>query len=95
MRLRQVVFAARDLDAVARRWAALLDRPLQEGPTGGIRIALDRGVIRFAAGAAGADGVTVIDIAVADRARVLAAAAARNLVDGDDVVLCGTRIRLM
>ena len=82
-------------DAVARRWAALLDRPLQGAPALGAQIALDRGVIRFTAGAAGADGVTVIDVAVADRARVRAAAAARGLADGDDVVICGTRIRLV
>jgi hypothetical protein len=82
-------------DVVAERWSKLLDHPVGEAANGTLEIALQRGALRFAAGAPGADGVTAIDIAVADRARVLASATARGLVRGDDVVICGTRIRLV
>ena len=82
-------------DAVAGRWAALLGRAAEEGPAGTRQITLEQGVLRFAGGAAGADGVTAIDIAVTDRTRARAAATARGLVKDDDVVICGTRIQLV
>lgn len=82
-------------DAVASRWAALLGRPVHDGPAGAVHIALDRGVLRFTSGARGADGVTAVDLRVADRAGALAAAGARGLADGADVVICGTRFRLL
>ena len=82
-------------DAVAERWAALLDRTLAEGPSDTLQIALDRGVLRFALGAPGTDGVIAIDVAVTDRSRARSAAAARGLLRGDDVVICGTQIRLV
>jgi hypothetical protein len=80
-------------DAVAARWAALLGRAVQEGPNGTRQIALEQGVLRFAAGAPGADGVTAVDVAVTDRAHALAAATARGCARGDAVTICGTRIR--
>ena len=72
-------------DAVGSRWAALLGRPIQDGPGSTRRIALDAGELRFAAGAPGADGVTVVDVAGADGARSRPA----------DTVICGTRIRFV
>jgi hypothetical protein len=84
-----------DRDAVAQRWAALLDRALTEGPAGTLQIGLDRGVLRFAAGAPGTDGVTAIDVAATDRDRARSTAAARGLLHGDDIVICGTQIRLV
>jgi Glyoxalase-like domain len=71
-------------DAVASRWAALLGRPLQDGPDGSRRIALDQGELRFVTGPPGADGVTVVDVA---------ATGARSCRDA--VVICGTRIRFV
>jgi hypothetical protein len=70
-------------DAVAARWAALLDQPLQDGPGGTRRIALEHTELRFAAGPAGADGLTVVDVAAADRSRC------------HDTVICGTRLRFV
>jgi len=72
-------------DAVAQRWAALLDRTVEAAPDGTARIALDRGTLRFAAGAPGADGVTTLDVAPGPRTRPR----------GTDMVICGTRIRLV
>jgi hypothetical protein len=82
-------------DRVARRWAALLDCPLRAGPQGGAQIELEQGVIRFAPGAAGADGVTAVDIAAADAARARASAGARGCVRDGEIVICGTHIRLV
>jgi len=82
-------------DAVAHRWSALLGRALADGPDGTRQITLDQGVLRFAAGAAGADGVTAIDISVGDRNAARSAAAARGLLHDDAVLICGTRIRLV
>ena len=82
-------------DAVAERWSRLLDRPLRAGANGVVEIALERGVLRFVAGNPGADGVTAVDVSVADRSRALAAAHARMLMRGDELVICGTRIRLV
>jgi hypothetical protein len=80
---------------VARRWGALLHRAAQDGPGDTWTIGLDQGELRFAPGPAGADGVTAIDVAVADRAAVLRAASARGVRDGEDVVICGARLRLV
>jgi hypothetical protein len=82
-------------DAVAERWAALLGRDLRGGADGPLRIALDRGVLRFMAGAHRGDGVTAIDVAVVDRERVIAAAAARGCIRNGEVVIGGTTIRLI
>jgi hypothetical protein len=82
-------------DAVADRWAALLDHPAHATSNGAREIALERGTLRFTAGPPGGDGVTAIDIAAADRSRILAAARTRGLLQGDDIVICGTRIRLV
>jgi hypothetical protein len=82
-------------DAVAQRWAALLGRAVQDGPGDTVHIALDRGVIRFARGPVGVDGVTAVDVAVADPDRALAAATAHGVSTGDAVVICGTRVNLV
>ena len=64
---------------------------------GDLVIALDQGAIRFAEATDGrGDGVGGLDVAVKDRARLLTAARERNLLAGDDqVVIAGTRIRLL
>jgi hypothetical protein len=69
-------------DTVARRWAALLDRPVQSGANDTRQIALDQGSLRFASGPRGADGVTVVDVAAPARA-------------GTEVTICGTRLRFV
>ncbi len=82
-------------DAVAQRWAALLGRDVRGAAEGTPQIALERGVLRFAAGANGGDGVTAIDLAVSDREHVTAAAAARGCLHNGEVVIGGTAIRLV
>jgi hypothetical protein len=84
-----------DREAVARRWATLLDRTAHPGPHDVLQIALDQGTLRFVRGPAGADGVTVVDIAVADRQAAVETAKAHGVLSGDDLMICGTRIRLV
>jgi hypothetical protein len=61
------------------------------------RIGLEEGEIRFApAGDARVEGVCGIDLVVADRARVLAAARDRGCGGGEDAVcIGGARFRLV
>jgi Glyoxalase-like domain len=80
-------------DVVAARWAALLGRVVQTDTDGGVQIALDRGVLRFIHATGGTDGVTAVEIAVADRVRTLATASARGCMRGHEIVICGTSIR--
>jgi hypothetical protein len=90
--LRGVELAARDPGALARRWGEVLERRPVAGGGGAYAVPLDRGTIRFVSG--GDDGVVAVDVAVADPGRVLAAARARGCIAADDVLLCGTRVRL-
>ena len=80
-------------EAVAARWAALLGRRVQNGQEGVLQIPLDRGTLRFVEGIDGADGVTVLDVAVADRHPIMEAAAARGCLRDGEIVICGVRIR--
>jgi hypothetical protein len=92
-----VELQADDPAALARRWSAVLDRPVARTSAGITRIVLDQGAIRFVHAIDGrGDGVSGIDVAVNDRERLLAAARGRRLPVADDhVVICGTRIRLV
>jgi len=85
-----------DPDAVSQKWATVLDRP-REKADGGWRIAVDGGEIRFTAPADGrGEGLGTFDVAVRDPEAVRARAKARGCTDADgDVVLCGTRVRLV
>ena len=74
-----------DPAALAARWASILRRPVTEAG-----IALDQGRLRFVAAADGrGEGLAGIDLLVADRAGVLAAAAARGLAVGGDLLWVG------
>lgn len=81
-----------DPDAAAALWAKLLGRPV--GPSRTIR--LSNATLRFVPATDGrGKGVGGIDVAVTDRDAALAEARRRGLpVDGDTVVVCGTRVRL-
>src|SRR6185437_6313632 len=85
-----------DPDAVSQKWATVLDRP-REKADGGWRIAVDGGEIRFTAPADGrGEGLGTFDVAVRDPEAVRARAKARGCTDADgNVVLCGTRVRLV
>ena len=82
--------------ALAQRWSQVLNRPVAQTGAGVIRIVLDQGAIRFVPATDGrGEGVGGIDVAVADRERLLTAARERGVVVRDNVfVICGTRIRL-
>jgi hypothetical protein len=84
-----------ETEAVARRWADLLGRSVRNGTSDVRVIELDTGELRFVPGPAGADGVTVLDVAATDASAARNAARARGLLTGDDVVICGTRLRLV
>lgn len=85
-----------DPEALARRWSAILERPVQRGAQGDAEIALDLGRLRFIRESDGrGEGLAGLVIAVADRARLAAAAQRRShKLDGDNLTLCGIRFRL-
>lgn len=82
-------------EALARRWAELLMRPLETAGAR-LRIALDNAELRFVAARDGrGEGLGGVDLAAADGDAVLAAARAHGLaVDGGTLTLAGTRFRL-
>lgn len=91
--------ACRDPEATARRWAALLERPVAPSGDGSFRMALDLGgALRFRAGAGDrGEGLAAVRVRAADPAAVLGRAAARGLPgssDGAGFVCCGTRIEV-
>jgi hypothetical protein len=92
-----VELQADDPLALAQRWSDVLDRPFARVDGGSITIDLDQGSIRFVKANDGrGDGVGGFDVAVKDRQRLLAAARHRSRrIDGDQVMICGTRIRLL
>jgi hypothetical protein len=83
--------------ALARRWGAVLERAVTQGPAGAPEIALDLGRLRFVAATDGrGEGLGGLDIAVADPARILAEARRRSCpVAGDRVTVCGMRLLLV
>jgi hypothetical protein len=85
-----------DPAAMSRRWGEVLGLPAE--PAGEAwRIALDGGELRFVEAQDGrGEGLGGFDVAVRDAAAVRAAAQARGrLCEGGDVILCGTRVRLV
>ncbi len=84
-----------DQQKVAARWSEIAEIPLtDEG--GDPVLPLDNASLRFVPCTDGRpEGLGGIDVACADKAAILAAAEARDVVTGDDqVTLCGTRINL-
>jgi catechol 2,3-dioxygenase-like lactoylglutathione lyase family enzyme len=85
-----------DPAGMAARWAAVLGRPAAE--TGaGWRIALDGGELRFVPVRDGrGEGLGAFDVSVRDPDAVRAQARTLGCLDGQgEVVLCGTRVRLV
>jgi catechol 2,3-dioxygenase-like lactoylglutathione lyase family enzyme len=87
---------AADPAAVARRWAEVLARPCSEVRPGRFEIPLDRGVLGFVADEDGrGEGVCAFGVRVRDRQALETSARARGIeVRGDEVRVCGTRIKL-
>ena len=94
--LTAVEIQAENPDAVARRWAEVLDIPLHDAG-GTPTIKLDNATIRFVADVDGRGlGIGAIDILPADRDAIVKAAEQRGLRQSDGgIVLCGVRINLV
>ena len=83
-----VTLSAPDPDALAKRWAALLDQPLDDGA--GRRITLAHGAIRFVDGAGAADtAIKGIDLKVVGVDQTIARAISEGLDANSDGILIG------
>ncbi len=87
---------AADPPKLAARWGEILELPVMN-PSGVPSLALGNAMLRFVGDADGrGEGLAGIDFETTDRARVLAAARERGLlVAGDELTLCGMRLRLV
>ena len=84
-----------DPNALGERWAAILDRPLEEAD-GVPTIQLDNATLRFVPAEDGrGEGLGGIDVAVEDVNTALAAATGRGLARNAQVLLGGVRINLV
>jgi len=82
---------------LAARWSEIVDLPVKKDANGQSTLHLDNAGIRFVDDTDGrGEGLSGIDIVVADRPRLLAAAKHRGRRVSDDVVsICGMRFRLV
>ena len=94
-RLLAAEFECPDARGFAARWGELIDRPVQDLGEGRFRIALDAGALVFLPTDAPQAVLAGIELQVADRAAVLAAAQTRARAPDDGTVeACGVRFRL-
>jgi len=86
-----------DPTALATRWGATLERPVNRNAAGEPQIALDLGVLRFVGDRDGrGEGLGGLDLVAANRPRIVDIAERRGYhVAGDTVTVCGTRFRLI
>lgn len=82
---------------LSERWAQIMELPVQANSQGQPSLQLDNATLRFVADGDGrGEGLGGVDLTVANRSRLLAAAEQRGLrIDGDCVQLCGVRFRLV
>jgi hypothetical protein len=87
---------ADDPPALARRWGAILDCPV-DNVDGTPTITLDEGSIRFVPVTDGrGEGLAGLDLKVVDRDRLLSAARTRDCYRSDSqVLICGMRLTLV
>lgn len=84
-----------DTGRFAARWGAILERPVQDLGAGKFRISLDVGEISLLPTDSAQAVLAGIELEVANRATIAAAAQARGCTTGDGVVeVCGVRFRL-
>ena len=84
-----------DPRATAARWGEILERPVLDAGTGTFSVALDSGTLAFLPADAPAPAFAGIELEVADRAAVLAAARACRCATADGTLqACGVRFRL-
>jgi catechol 2,3-dioxygenase-like lactoylglutathione lyase family enzyme len=85
-----------DARALAERWGRVFARPVRALANGSYSLALEDGALRFVPDHDGrGEGVSGIDVLVADPLEVVHRARARGVSAGADVVeLCGVRVHL-
>jgi hypothetical protein len=86
-----------DPRGLAQRWSQIAELSLRDDAKGRLELPLDNATIRFVEAIDGrGEGLSGIDFVVADRKRLLEAAAQRGLRENDNQVnICGTRIYLV
>jgi hypothetical protein len=96
-RLVGVELQGSDPRALAERWSEVFAHPARARADGAHEIALDDGVLRFVADRDGrGEGVSGIDVEVADPTEVVHRARARGVAASPDVVeIGGVRVRLV
>jgi len=94
LELLSVTISTHEPTALARRWSALLDRPLD--PADSLRLPLDRGEVRFAgAPEATSTCVTGVALRIRDIGAVMQRARSAGAdIDDDGVLIGGVRFRL-
>ena len=87
---------AHDPAKMARRWADVLAAPEPVGLSDSVELAVGHSTVRFVPVRDGrGEGLSGIDVAMADRAAALESARRLGLpVAGDQITICGTRFRL-
>jgi hypothetical protein len=77
-------------DPLARRWGEILELPVHQDPRGNPSLRLENAAIRFVRDTDGrGEGLGGVDLAVVNRAKLLAAAERRGRPVTDDVVIVG------
>ncbi len=86
-----------DPDALARRWSAITDIPVQPGPAGHPQMQLNNGAIRFVEITDGrGEGLGAIDIEAGDSQQLLQAAEQCGFrISDTQVIICGMRFNLV
>ena len=91
LELQEALVAAVEPEALARRWAKILEHPVGPGPA----ILLDRGAIRFVTARHGGDGLAGVTVAAADPEAIRQAALRRGCPVGPDYIeIGGIRVRI-
>ncbi len=86
-----------DPDALATRWSEIVEIPVTQDGSGNPSLELQNATVRFVKPTDGRpEGLGGVDVRATDKARALSAAGARGLpVDGDTILISGTRFRLV
>ena len=85
-----------DPDALAERWSAITDIPMQPGPDRHPQMPLNNAAIRFVEATDGrGEGLGAVDIEAGDPQKVLQTAEQRGFRTSDtQLIICGTRFNL-
>jgi catechol 2,3-dioxygenase-like lactoylglutathione lyase family enzyme len=85
-----------DPERLARRWSEVMELPLTRDDRSRPVITLDDARLRFVPAADGrGEGLAGLDLSCADKGRVLAAARAKGLAEGDAILACSMRFYLV